>query len=121
MKSAPVLMLAIAAVLAAAGSTLHAQPAPPPLLIPGKQFGFAFEPVMGDGSGVRVLLVVPGSPAERVGLKIGMVVTRLNDVPLGGLDMMRLKALFLAAPDESTMVVAGMGPITLRREAVPVQ
>jgi S1-C subfamily serine protease len=120
MNAARILMLAIAAALPGAGSTLHAQPAPLPLLIPGKQFGFAFEPA-GDSSGVRILLVVPGSPAERAGLKTGMVVTRLNDVGLGGLDMIRLKALFLAAPDESTMMVVGIGSIPLRREAVPAQ
>src|SRR4051812_31383163 len=121
MKAARILVLAIAAALPGAGSTLHAQPATLPLLIPGKQFGFAFEPVAGESGGVRILIVVPGSPAERAGLKTGMVVTRLNDLALGGLDMIRLKELFLAAPDDSVMEVAGMGAIALRRESVPAR
>ena len=121
MKAARILVLEIAVALPGAGSTLHAQPATFPLLIPGKQFGFAFEPATGESSGVRILIVVPGSPAERAGLKPGMVVTALNGASLGGLDMIRLKALFLAAPDESTMAITGIGPITLQREVVPAQ
>lgn len=108
-------VLAIAAALPVAGSALHAQPETPPLLTPGKQVGFAFEPVV---EGVKLVFVAPGSPAERAGLKVGMVVTRLNDRPLGALDMMHLKEIFIASPDDMTLAVSGMGRIKVRREAV---
>lgn len=85
------------------------------MLTPGKQAGFAFEAVP---EGAKVVLVAPGSSAERAGLKVGMVVTRLNGIPLGALDMARLRDLFLASPDEMTLVVAGMGWVKLRREPV---
>lgn len=110
--------LAVAAALPVAGSGLRAQQETPPQVTPGKQVGFAFEP---DPNGVKILLVAPGSPAERAGLKVGMVVTRLNGIPLGGLDMVRLREMFIASPDEMTLVVAGMGWIKLRREATPAQ
>ena len=109
--------LVIAAALPVVGSTLPAQQPTPPPLTPGKQVGFAFEAVP---DGAKIVLVAVGSPAERAGLKPGMVVTRLNGIPLGALDMPRLKELFLASPDEMTLVVAGMGWIKLRREPIPV-
>jgi len=113
--------LAIAAALPVMGSALHAQQETPPSITPGKQVGFAFEPYSGLNGGVKIVLVAPGSPAERAGLKVGMVVTRLNGIPLGGLDMARLKELFIASPDEMTLVVDGMGWIKLRREPIPPQ
>jgi predicted metalloprotease with PDZ domain len=110
--------LAIAAALPVMGSVLHAQQETPPPLVPGKQVGFAFEPA---SDGVKIILIAPGSPAERAGLKVGMMVTRLNGIPLGGLDMTRLRELFIASPDEMTLVVEGMGWIKLRREPIPPQ
>jgi S1-C subfamily serine protease len=116
-------MLASAVAVPVMGSALHAQQEspPPPPLTPGKQVGFAFEPFAGINGGAKIILVAPGSPAERAGLKVGMVVTRLNGIPLGGLDMPRLRELFIASPDEMTLVVDGMGWIKLRREPIPAQ
>jgi S1-C subfamily serine protease len=110
--------MAIAAALPAMGSALHAQQSLPPLLTPGKQFGFGFESV---ADGARIVIVVENSPAARAGLKVGMVVTRLNGVPLGALDLVRLKEMFVAAPDDVTLVVTPLGWVKLRREAVPSQ
>jgi predicted metalloprotease with PDZ domain len=110
--------LATLAALPVTGSALHAQQATPPLLIPGKQFGFAFEP---DADGVKIVFVVENSPAARAGLKVGMLVTRLNGIPLGALDMVRLRELFVAAPDDVTLVVTPLGWVKLHREAVPSQ
>jgi len=117
-KALHLFALAIVAALPVMGSAVQAQQQTPPPLTPGKQAGFAFEP---DKDGVKIVLVAPGSPAERAGLKVGMVVTRLNGIPLGGLDMTRLRELFIASPDEMTLVVQGMGWIKLRREAIPPQ
>ena len=80
--------------------------------------GFGFEPV---ADGARIVIVVENSPAARAGLKVGMVVTRLNGVPLGALDIVRLKEMFVAAPDDVTLVVTPLGWIKLHREAVPNQ
>ncbi len=119
MKQALVLAaLAVAAALPVTGAGLQAQQETPPSLTPGKQVGFAFEPAP---DGAKIVLIAPGSPAERAGLKVGMVVTRLNGIPLGALDMTRLREFFVASPDEMTLVVAGVGYIKLRREAVPTQ
>jgi S1-C subfamily serine protease len=46
------------------------------------KFGFGFEPAA--DSGVRVTTVTPSSPAEKVGLKTGDVVTMFNGVKLSG-------------------------------------
>jgi membrane-associated protease RseP (regulator of RpoE activity) len=46
------------------------------------KFGFGFEPAA--DSGVRVTTVTPSSPAEKVGLKTGDVVTMFNGVKLTG-------------------------------------
>jgi S1-C subfamily serine protease len=110
--------LAVAAALPPSGSALRAQQEMPPPLTPGKWVGFAFEPVP---DGAKIITVVPGSPAERAGLRIGMVVTRLNGIPLGALDMTRLKEMFIASPDEMTLVVAGTGYLKMRREPIPGQ
>lgn len=107
--------LALAAILPATGSALSAQQELPPSLTPGKAVGFGFEP---GPDGAKIVVVVPGSPAERAGLKAGMVVTRLNGIPLGALDIVRLKEMFIASPDEMTLVVAGIGYVKLRREAL---
>ncbi len=113
----PALILAglmIAAALPAGQAALDAQS--PRLVIPaGKQFGFGFEAVP---DGAKVTLIVPGSAAERAGLKLGMVVARLNGVPLGALDLTRLKEMFVGAPDEVTLRMLSGDWIKLRRAKI---
>lgn len=48
------------------------------------KFGFGFEAV--PDSGVRVTTVTPGSPAEKVGIRAGDVISMFNGVKLNGID-----------------------------------
>ena len=65
------------------------------------KFGFGFE--QAADSGLRVTTVTPGSPAEKVGLKAGDVVTMFNGVKLAGeenaADKLRRQAEDLAVGD----------------------
>ena len=49
---------------------------------PGETIGIGFVPT---SSGAVIRLVVPGSPADRAGLKVGEVIEAVNGMPLKGL------------------------------------
>jgi S1-C subfamily serine protease len=106
--------LAIAAALPVMGSKLHAQQ-PPSGLQPGKHLGFAYEPV---SDGAMIKIVAEGSAAARAGLKPGMVVTRLNGIPLGALDGKRMQEMFESAPDDMTLVVTPLGWVKISRSEI---
>lgn len=79
-------------------------------------FGFTVNAVP---DGAYVATVVPGSPAEKVGLKPGMVISHLNGVGLKGLDGAMLGQLIEAVTGQAELTVIGGAVLRITRNPTP--
>lgn len=84
--------------------------------VPSKPiFGFDIWPV---SKGACVTKVISGSAAEKAGLRSGMVILKLDDMPLSGLNLGAMARILRAAPDELVLGIEGSGITTLHRSLV---
>jgi S1-C subfamily serine protease len=67
-------------------------------------FGEIAETTASSGSGVRLLGVKPGSPAEKAGLQTGDIIVKLGNVPVLNLHDLN-RALQTARPDKPVEVI----------------
>ena len=74
-------------------------------------FGYKVEP-----DGAYIASLAEGGPAERAGMKHGMVISHINGLALKDMDQSGMAKLMAAAPIEATFTIIGVGDIHLKRE-----
>ncbi len=95
-------------------------------VISGKFVGIGIEMAMEDGL-VKVVTPIEGSPAFRVGLKSGDLITRIDDTPVKGLTVDQAVKRMRGQPDTKVVLTVFRKnenrsfPVTIVREEIKVQ
>jgi hypothetical protein len=91
-------------------------PLPPlkaaPRPTPKSNYGIAF---FAAPAGIRVDRVLPGSPAERAGIKEGMIITRVNGLVLRGLTKDMAQQMLAGVTGDAVLELDSGAVITLER------
>lgn len=69
-------------------------------------------------SGIEVNDVTPGSPADKAGIKVGMLITRANGVALAGKSVTEVETLVGAMQGEIVLTIRELGEVKLRKAPV---
>ena len=84
------------------------------------------QPVVGFGfqivdDGVKIARVLEGSAAQAAGLRVGMIIERINGARLSTFTLEEIAKLIAAIDGEITFVIRETGDVTLRKAPIEQQ
>jgi S1-C subfamily serine protease len=66
-------------------------------------------------NGIEVNDVTPGSPADKAGIKVGMLITQANGIALAGKSVTEVETLVGAMQGEIVLAIRELGEVRLRK------